>query len=196
MKTRKLTASFFALFLFFSGAAQLKLPIATALSPLRNDVQKVVAEFPGGFAGLRGEVAATNPQSTEYVSRLWVDKAESCTVTQYSSAGKAVYSWQAIMLSAEDFEAAAKKYKWLFGQLKGMNVKYVVDQYTLEGKYEAPDESLKFTTSMLTVASAPEPWHKLKIEIALQFEFPEWKVSLSVYEKEREDDERGEVVDR
>jgi hypothetical protein len=31
--------------------------------------------------------------------------------------------------------------------------------------------------------------------VALQFEFPEWKVNLVVYEKEREDDERGEIED-
>ena len=34
---------------------------------------------------------------------------------------------------------------------------------------------------------------RLKIEVSMQFEFPEWKVVLSVYEKEREDHERGEI---
>jgi hypothetical protein len=31
---------------------------------------------------------------------------------------------------------------------------------------------------------------KLKIEVSMHFEFPAWKVGLSVYEKEREDNER------
>jgi hypothetical protein len=34
---------------------------------------------------------------------------------------------------------------------------------------------------------------KLKIEASMQYEFPEWKVSLVVYEKEREDKDRGEI---
>jgi hypothetical protein len=29
----------------------------------------------------------------------------------------------------------------------------------------------------------------------MQYEFPEWKVKLLVYDKEREDDERGDIND-
>ena len=36
---------------------------------------------------------------------------------------------------------------------------------------------------------------KLKIEVQLNFEFPEWKVSLLIYDKEREDDEQGNVTE-
>ena len=43
----------------------------------------------------------------------------------------------------------------------------------------------------LTPASVSHP--KLKIEAGLQYYFPEWKVTLTVYEKEREDTERGEI---
>ena len=99
------------------------------------------------------------------------------------------------MFISEDFEAASKKYKWLYNQLKGTNVYYVQDQYTLQGKFEAADESRGFSTSILSVSAPPTPLEKLKVEVALLFEFPEWKVSVSVYEKEREDDEQGEITD-
>ncbi len=196
MKPSKLIVVASCLFLSYAGTAQLKLPISTPLtSHLRNDVQKVVAEYPGGFARLRGEVVTTNPQSIEYASLLMVSKAESCTITRHSSHGKPVYTWQAVMLTTESFEEAEKKYKWLFGQMKGMNVKYVIDHYTLTGKYESPGESRKLTTSTLTVADAPEPLQKLKVEVAMHYEFPEWKVTLNIFEKEREDDERGDISD-
>lgn len=172
--------------------AQLKLPVNNAF---RNDVQKVVAEFPSKFSSIRGEVVNTNPQSVEYASLLTVDKAEYCSITQYSSSNKEIYSWQAVVLSTEDFEEAAKKYKWLFYQIKGMNVKYVIDQYTLVGTYEAPAEERKFTTSQLTLSFPPEALKKLRVEVSMQFEFPEWKVALTVFEKERDDDERGNIED-
>ena len=111
MKLSKLTVAALCLILFYSGAAQMKPPVNTTLiSPFRSDVQKVVADFPSGFASLRGNVA-TNPQSVEYASLVMVSKAESCTIIRHSSVGKAVYSWQAVMLTTENYEEAAKKYK-------------------------------------------------------------------------------------
>lgn len=166
--------------------AQLRLPIPNAF---RNDVQKVVADFPTQFASLRGDVRITNPQTVEYASLLQVDKAEDCIITKYSSNTKPIYSLQALMLSTENFNEAEKKYRWLFTQLKGMNIKYVVDQYTLHGTYDAPAEERKFVTSTLAVANAPQALEKLRIEVSMQFEFPEWKVALTVFEKEKNDEE-------
>lgn len=170
----------------FASYAQLRLPISNAF---RNDLQKVVADYPTQFASLRGEVRMNNPQTVEYASLLQVDKAEACIITRYSSNIKPIYSMQALMLSTEDFSEAQKKYKWIFTQLKGMNVKYVVDQYTLEGVYEAPAEERKFATSTLAIARPPEAWAKLRIEVSMQYEFPEWKVAVTVFEKEKEDED-------
>ena len=172
--------------------AQFRLPVN---SSIRNDFQKVVAEYPVNFENIRGRVINQNPQTTEYASQLQLANAQECIITKYSSGMKAIYSWQANMFTSEDFEQAAKKYKWLFNQLKGMNVYYVKDQYTLKGTFEEADESKKFSTSILTVTSPPTPLQKLKVEVSLQFEFPEWKVNLLVYEKEREDDEQGDIAE-
>ena len=172
--------------------AQLRLPVH---SSLRNDFQKVVADYPVNFENIRGRVIDENPQTIEYASQVQLSDAQECVITKYSSGLKPIYSWQANMFVSEDFEAAAKKYKWLFSQLKGMNIYYVRDQYTLRGNFEEADESKKFSTSVLTVTSPPTPLEKLRVEVSLQFEFPEWKVNLLLYEKEREDDERGEIAE-
>ncbi len=181
--------------LFFSIAAngEAKLPLNNAF---RNDVQKVVADYPNQFSGLKGEVLEKNPQTTEYKSLLKLDGALQSTITNYSFNNKPVYSWQAVVLTTEDFNEAAKKYKWVFNQLRGLPVPYVVDKYTLEGTFEAPEESRKFSTSVLAPAHPPTPLRKLKVEASMQFEFPEWKVLLTVYEKEKEDDEQSEETVR
>jgi hypothetical protein len=189
MKFLKLTALFLLIF-SICASAQLRLPVNNSL---RNDFQKIMAEYPDHFESIRGDVVNKNPQTIEYASQLKLADAEECMVVKYSSGNKSVYSWQALMYRTEDFEAAYKKYKWLFNQLKGMNIYYVKDQYTLRGSFEEADESRKFTNSILAPVNPPEPLKKLKVEVALQFEFPEWKVNLLVYEKEREDDERGDI---
>ena len=154
-----------------------------------------MSEYPDHFQNILGEVINQNPQTVEYASQLKLAGSEECVITKYSSGQKPIYSWQALMFFSEDFEAAQKKYKWVFSQLKGMNIYYVRDQYTLKGDFEEADESRKFTNSILAPVAPPDPLKKLKIDVALQFEFPEWKVKLLVYEKEREDDERGEIAD-
>jgi hypothetical protein len=181
-----------ALFASLTMQAQVRLPITNAF---RTDVQKVVADFPSQFASLRGEVRITNPQTVEYASLLQVDKAEDCIITKYTSNTKPIYSLQALMLRTEDFNAAEKRYRWIFTQLKGMNVTYVVDRYTLEGAYDAPAEERRFVTSTLAVADAPEALQKLRLEVSMQFEFPEWKVALTVFEKEKDDEEEATASD-
>jgi hypothetical protein len=176
----------------FTVHAQVHLPIPNAF---RSDVQKVVADFPSQFAALRGDVLITNPQTVEYASLLQIDKSQECIITKYSSNGKPIYSLQAVMLHTENFEEAQKRYKWIFAQLKGLNVKYVVDQYTLHGTYEAPAEERKFTTSTLALADPPAELQKLRIEVAMQFEFPEWKVALTVFEKEKDDEAEADSDD-
>jgi len=172
------------IFMATTASSQLKLPINNAF---RSDIQKVVEAFPHQFSPIRGDVIMENPQTVEYASTVKPGGAQEAMVVKYSSLLKPVYSWQAVMLATEDYEEAVKKYKWLFNQLKGMNVKYVADLYTLRGIYETPDESRKFTTSILTPANPPMALKKLKVEVSMQFEFPEWKVLVLVYEKERED---------
>ena len=191
-KTPKQLLSCAIIFLSFTANSQFKLPLNNAF---RNDVQKVVAEYPGQFAAIKGEVIEKHPQTTDYLSLVKPDGTLQATITQYSYNSKPVYSWQAVVLTTEHFDEAAKKYKWVFNQLRGLSVPYVVDKYTLEGTFEAPEESRKFSTSVLALIHPPSRLRKLKVEASMQFEFPEWKVLLTVYEKEKEDDESGEETD-
>jgi hypothetical protein len=173
--------------------AQIRFPVTN--NDLRNNLQKVIADFPNGLNDIKGNVTSRNPQTIEYTTVLKFDAAEDNTITQYISA-KPIYSWQAVLLTTEDFEEAAKKYKWLCNQLKVMTIK-MGDGYTfsLNGNYEAPTESKDFNTSTFKLTPAATYLPRLKIEVGMQFYFPEWKVNLTVYQKEREDNERGDIND-
>jgi hypothetical protein len=193
MKFRKTTNCLaLAFFLCTSAAhAQLKLPFTN--NELRTNLEKVVTDFPKEMRNIRGEVLMENPQTVEYATNLTFEGAEQNTITQYISK-KPIFSWQALVLTTEEFSDAAKKYKWLCNQLKVMTLKLDGGySFTLSGNYEAPDESKKFCTSVFQLTPAAVGVPKLKIEAALQFDFPEWKVNLTVYQKEREDHERGNV---
>lgn len=53
---------------------------------------------------------------------------------------------------------------------------------------------MKFTSILLSPEPGLELLKKMKVEIILQAVEPmEWKVKLLIYDREREDDERGAV---
>jgi hypothetical protein len=172
--------------------AQLRLP-GTGNPEMRSALEKVINDFPRQFANLKGEVLNTNPQTVEYASLLSFKGAELNTITQHS--GKMpVYSWQALIQTAEEFDVAAKKYKTLYSQLKGMSLTLNRDYtFSLTGDYDKPDESKKFSTSIFALLPAASNLPKVKVELSMQYELMEWKIYLTVYQKEREDNERGKV---
>lgn len=186
--------SFFFFFLYlipFLCFSQLKLPVTN--NDLRTNLQEVVSAFPRHFTNLKGEILNENPQTVEYTSTLTFQGAEENLITEYKGV-KSIYTWQATLLTTENFEAASKKYKWLCNQLKVMTLTIDNDySFSLDGKYDPPVESKAFSSSVYTLLPAASYLPKLRIEAGLQFQFPEWKVQLLVYNKEREDKERGPV---
>lgn len=185
----KLTATAL-LFFCVSAQAQLKFPVTN--NDLRTNLSKILTDYVDGFAALKGDTISVSPQTIEFSTKLSFQGSEQNSITQYNSKNK-IYSWQALLLTTEDFEAASKKYKWLYNQLKVMTVKVQDYSFTLWGEYEAPDESRKFCSTVFKLMPNAANMPKLKIEASMQFEFPEWKINLLVYEREREDNERGDI---
>lgn len=177
--------------LFFGNVAQsqLKLPVTNGIAP---DVKKVIQDYPNHFSNLQGELIIQQAQSTDYECNFKVNGAEQASITQYTSTKKIISSWQALMLTTDDFEEAKKKFKSLFSQLNNLAVKMGnTNTYHLKGKYETPAEEKKFTSVVFSFENGGEEIKKLKVEIVMLYEPMEWKVKVLVYDKEREDDERG-----
>ena len=59
-----------------------------------------------------------------------------------------------------------------------------------------PQEEMKFTAVLFSLDPADEAAKKLKVELSLQYQAPmEWRIKILVYDREREDDERGKTVE-
>lgn len=177
----------------FSVSAQLRLP--TVDHSINNELAKVVKDYPNHFQNITGELIIQNPQSTDYQSTVKLKDAEECIVTEYASKKQNHYSWQAKLFTTDDFEAASKKFKSCYNQLQNMSVKIGQQAYHFTGTYESPTYEKKFTTVLFESADKDELMGKLKIELLMEYEMLEWKIKIAVYEREREDNERGEVKD-
>ncbi len=193
MNATRVSAVFFSLFVFVSANAQLRLPSRSG-SDMRQALEKVITDYTKGFSNLKGDLLNdSDPQRIEYASLLTFKSAESNTIIQYSGASP-IYSWQAQLLATDDFAVAEKKYNSLYKDLKGMSLTLNRDYtYGLEGTYDAPNESLGFASTEFHLTPSASSLPKVKVELSLQYEMPEWKIRIAVYQKEREDNERGKV---
>jgi hypothetical protein len=178
-----------AILLFsISSFSQLRL---TPRSGISSDVKKIIEDHPYHFSHITGPLILENAQFSDYECNFDVTGAEESTITKYSSKTDNVSSWKAIMLTTESFEEAKKKFKSLYGQLNGLSVRSA----KLTGVYETPVEEKDFTSVIFSFDAKDEGFQKLKVELVLYTESLEWKVKLMIYDREREDAERGKIVE-
>ncbi|MBL7722938.1 MAG: hypothetical protein JNK27_02265 [Chitinophagaceae bacterium] len=180
-------------FLLFSPAdAQIKLPIVS--NGVGSDIKKVIEDYPNRFINLMGEVKMLNEQSTDYFCNFKVNGAEETFVTRYSAKREGVVSWQALMMTTEDFEEAKKKFRSFYNQINNLSVSVGQKSSRLKAEYKSPLEEMKFTSILFSLDPVDETAKKLKVELLLQYQAPmEWKIKILVYDREREDAERGKL---
>ncbi|MBK8141269.1 MAG: hypothetical protein IPK57_09730 [Chitinophagaceae bacterium] len=107
-----------------------------------------------------------------------------------------VVSWQALMLTTDDFDEVKKKFRSFYNQLNNLPVSVGQKLFRLKGEYKLPQEEMKFTAVLFSLDPADEAAKKLKVELSLQYQAPmEWRIKILVYDREREDDERGKTVE-
>lgn len=187
--TVKSLALFTISILFFSSInAQFKTSSGTTIA---TDVKKVIEDYPNSFSNLIGDVIIRNPQSTDYRCNFKVTGAEECFITRYVSGKKPIVSWEALMLTTEDFAEAKKKFKALYSQLNNLTVA----GSKLKGVYEAPAEGIDFTTVVFTLDPQTEALQKVRVELIMEAQMMDWKVKVIVYDRDRNDDERGPIVE-
>lgn len=183
---------FFTAFAFVFTASS----FAQSTGKLATDLRRIIRDYPNQFNSLKGSLLEENPQSAEYACNCPLDGSISTSITKYSSGEKPVHSWQAVMLETEDFNEAAKKFKSLFNAINKLDVKMEYGEtFHLSGKYDVPEESRKFATTVFSFDKSDLLTSRMRLEISLQYEMLEWKIRLLIYDKDREDDERGKVIE-
>ncbi len=182
---------FLFLFISLSSTAQLKNPLKPTIASVKPDIEKVARDYYSHFNYTKGEKLREDENSVLYESKIKPQGATGeCFVTRYK-AEQNDYSWQAEMMSTEDFGKATAKYKQLFNQLNGASfTMHDGKTYKIKGLYDTPDESKDFAGSILSLDVKDKDLRRLKIEISLTYLMPNWSIKILVYEKEEDEDMR------
>ncbi len=155
---------------------------------IRPQVQQLIHSYFQHFDGVKGDTLSQSNGSIVYSSKILPGAIESY-VTQYGHGNN--YSWQATLLRTEDFQKAADLYKKYYQQLNGMPVKLDDKSIVkLGGQYDIPEEVRSFASSILELQKVDKGLKLLKVEVGINYLFPEWTVKLLVYEKQADEDMR------
>jgi hypothetical protein len=188
---KPLTATFIFILFAFSTSAQV-IPIKNAF---QTDIAKVISDYPNGFKNIIGEKTIQNPQSIEFQCLVIVKDAIKCRLIKYNANLKDIYSWEADMIKTEDFEAASKKFRELYNSLHHLSVNINGSTAVFKGDYIKPSEAIKFTTIVLDPGDRAPELEKLKLALVLETDMLDWVIKIQVYEKEREDKDKGPAID-
>ena len=170
------------IFSFQNLSAQNKIALFKVVS-VKPDIEKVASDYYVHFENLKGEIIDETVHTIEYRSKLLPHGAIESSITRQKNL-QDVYSWQAVMITTEDYNKAEEIYKELYKQLNGsVMVVQGRRQFKLQGVYDIPGEDRGFTSSILEPDVKEKSLRQLKVEVALSYQMPEWNVKLLVYEK-------------
>jgi hypothetical protein len=99
------------------------------------------------------------------------------------------------MMKTDDFETASKKFRAIYNSLQHLSVNIDGTTAVFQGDYIKPSEAIKFTTIVLDAGDKAPELKKLKLALVLETDMLDWVIKIQVYEKEREDKERGPEKD-
>ena len=153
-------------------------------------LEKVVQDYPSQFKNIKGELLSSAPGLTEYKSTITIPGAVSTTITQSAVAHKQVLSWQSVVYSGTEFNAAKGRFEELFNQIKNTIIKPEGESpVIIDGQYNNPAEDKASTSILFDLLPATGAMQKINIGLMLKNTSGEWKIILSVYDKDGKETE-------
>lgn len=187
IKEKTLTLLLVVFTVFTPAHAQIKL--FNNSPEFRQALDKIMADYCNRFRNLKGESVIDNPESSEFESTVKLPGSEECTVVQMRNTKNETAAFQALMLSTGDYEAASKKYKQLYNQLHNTSVRLDNGgkQYSIKGELDKPSDEKKIISTIFNLVPETVLNQKLHIELSMAYELMEWKVRITIYDKEEDE---------
>ena len=174
------------LLILFFGASSLAQGVFR--NQTNNTLEKVIQDFPSQFKNIRGELLSSNQVSAEYKSNITIPGSVSTTITQSTAAHKQVLSWQSVVFTGNEFSKAKTRFEELFNQIKNSIIKPEGQKAVIvNGMYTDPSEENTFTTIQFDLLPASGIMQQLNIDLVMKNTGSQWKIVLSVYDKDRKD---------
>ena len=151
-------------------------------------LEKVVQDYPKQFKNIKGEQLSSAKGSAEYKSNIIIPGAVSTSITQTVADQKQLVSWQSVVFAANDFNLAKKRFEELYNQIKNTIIRPEGEKAVIvNGMYIDPSEDKTFTTIQFDLLPPSGTMQKVNIDLILRNTGNQWKITLSVYDKDRKE---------
>lgn len=146
-------------------------------------LEKVIQDYPNHFYNIKGELISQALQSSRYRSTLQLPGAQSTVITV--SAGSQGSDWSCVVLETKSFTEARDRFAAIYAQLSNSIITAGGQKtYILSGQYETPAEERKSTSIVFSLLPGVGQMKKVIVELALRQEQGEWKIQLSVEDRD------------
>ena len=173
----------------FSGKQSEKQTEKKLTPSIKTDIEKVSRDLYQSFNNIKGDTLRYSPSVIAFESKIIPVGAKDCIILKHPYPN--AYSWQGTMFETESFDEAVAKYKSYYRQLVGSSITFYDNtNYKLIGEYDTPDEGRTFASSVLKLDDPGVHVKSFKVEIGLNYSFPDWTIAISVYEKLANEDLR------
>lgn len=153
-------------------------------------LEKVVQDYPKQFKNIRGEELSSAKGSTEYKSNIVIPGAVSTNITQTAAGQKQLVSWQSVVFAASDFNLAKTHFEEVFNQIKNTIIRAEGEKAVIvNAMYIDPSPDKTFTTIQFDLLPPGGAMQKVNIDLMLKNTGNQWKIILSVYDKDRKETE-------
>ncbi len=154
-----------------------------------NTLEKVVQDYPSQFKNIKGEMVSSAKGATEYKSNVSIPGSVSTIITQ-STSGKQAICWQSVVFADNNFSVARNRFEALFNQIKNTIIKPAGEKAVIvNGMYTDPSEDKNFTTIQFDLLPPSGITQRLNIDLAMKSVGNQWRIILSVYDKDRKESE-------
>src|SRR5690349_14876900 len=171
--------------LLFSVSANAQLHVSFKISNEISPVlSKVIHDYPNYFNNIKGDILENDPQITNYTCLLNIKDMEPGIITQYGRDAEHQYSWSNVLLQTEDYNEAKRKFRLFYADIKKTSALIRNTLVKLNADYIEPDESKSFCNILFKVEPGVDDINNLIVDLNMQYEMSEWKITVSLYNKE------------
>jgi len=154
-------------------------------------IDAVLRDFPNSLRNITGELVLAQGEFENYASMLALPESQHCLITRWHSTQDTTVSWQATMLTTDDFGKADHAYRDLYRKLQQCYIQLVDGTIVyLKGSWEPAKEGASFTTSTLRLTVDDQRYREVRVELELVYQLAEWGVNINIFSK-KPDDEPG-----
>ncbi|KIC91771.1 hypothetical protein [Flavihumibacter sp. ZG627] len=145
-------------------------------------IQAVIFDFSTNFRNIQGPLVNDEAEYEKYASLVELPGAEQSVITRFHSVEDTTASWQAVMLTTEEYDEAAALYKKICQRMKATKLSLPDgSQVQFRSDYQPPSTENKFTSSFYYLPHAEGEYMDLRVQVELIVLLGEYKVLVNVH---------------